>query len=64
MLEVAVLLAAMPMGVVVILPTEMYQLDPYLVNAYWLVTSLIFIVMLLFSPALLYCLQGGDLFMI
>jgi predicted permease len=57
MLQVAVVLAAMPIAFIVILPAAMYKLDQDLANACWVVSSLTFLVMLPFFPTLLFWLQ-------
>ncbi|MEH6452388.1 MAG: AEC family transporter [Psychromonas sp.] len=57
MLQVAVLLAAMPIAFIVILPAAMFKLDQDLANACWVVSSLIFLAMLPFFPTLILWLQ-------
>lgn len=52
-LQVAVILAAMPMAFIVIMPATIYKLDQNLANACWLISSLIFLVMLPFIPNIL-----------
>jgi predicted permease len=58
MLEVAVVLSAMPIAVLVILPAALYKLDQDLANACWVFSSLTFLVMLPFFPVLLTWLQS------
>ena len=58
MLQVAVVLSAMPIAFLVILPAALYQLDQDLANACWVFSSLIFLVMLPFFPFLLNWLQS------
>lgn len=57
-LQVAVLLAAMPIAFLVILPAAMFKLDQDLANACWVVSSLIFLAMLPFFPEILVWLQA------
>lgn len=52
-LQVAVLLAAMPMAFIVIMPAAIYKLDQDLANACWAFSSLVFLIMLPFFPILL-----------
>ncbi|WP_413700116.1 AEC family transporter [Psychromonas sp. KJ10-10] len=52
-LQVAVLLAAMPMAFIVIMPATIYKLDQNLANACWIISSLVFLVMLPFIPNIL-----------
>jgi predicted permease len=58
MLEVAVVLSAMPIAFLVILPAALYKLDQDLANACWVFSSLTFLVMLPFFPVLLTWLQS------
>jgi len=58
MLQVAVVLSAMPIAFLVILPAAIYQLDQDLANACWVFSSLTFLAMLPFFPFLLNWLQS------
>jgi len=58
MLQVAVVLSAMPIAFLVILPAAIYRLDQDLANACWVFSSLTFLAMLPFFPFLLNWLQS------
>ena len=58
MLQVAVMLSAMPIAFLVILPAALYKLDQDLANSCWVISSLTFLVMLPFFPPLLIWLQS------
>ena len=58
MLQVAVVLSAMPIAFLVILPAAIYKLDQDLANSCWVISSLVFLVMLPFFPPLLAWLQS------
>jgi len=58
MLQVAVVLSAMPIAFLVILPAALYKLDQDLANSCWVISSLVFLVMLPFFPPLLAWLQS------
>jgi predicted permease len=49
-LQVAVALAFMPMAFIVVVPAALYKLDQALVNACWLISTVVFLVMLPFFP--------------
>jgi len=58
MLQVAVVLSAMPIAFLVILPAALYKLDQDLANSCWVMSSLAFLIMLPFFPFLLTWLQS------